>query len=273
MFKVYIAWLMQLFYPTVICIVSTGWNSASCAIYLPSILITVAEFFCFLLFPVSVTNGKHLCFIMRVFASTVICVWWLQRRLFQTTNIFQYIHIWSSLFLGFFGFLLWVVLPFLLYLIGLQRHPRPQPTNDRVPFLWNPSLMSYNMSLKMILLGMKMFHSVVLVPFIEEVQIRNLGFRFMTLWLCGQSSTGGSDWVLDVSLYKFCWPSIIIISLGFGCCHLRYEFEWLAGFLYGVMIQVVAVKDRSIVNAVLVHIVTNFCLNVYIFISRNFYLW
>ncbi|GJD06429.1 hypothetical protein Gasu2_08470 [Galdieria sulphuraria] len=268
MFKVYVAWFMQLVYPAFICIISTGWNSVSCAIYLPSILATVAEFLCFLLFPISLTNGKHLCFIMRVLASTFMCVWWLQRRLFQTTNIFQYVHIWRSLTLGFFGFLLWVALPSLLYFIGLQRYQRPQPTNDRVPFNWNPSLMSYNLSVKMILLGMKIVHSVLLVPFIEEIQIRNLAFRFMTRWICGQSSsTGRSDWVLDVSLYRFCWPSIIIISLGFGCCHLRYEFEWLAGFLYGVMIQVVAVKDKSVVNAVLVHIVTNLCLNVYIFIS------
>lgn len=81
-----------------------------------------------------------------------------------------------------------VLLPPLLYMLGIQRYSRPQTTIDRLPFVWNPSLMSYNTPFKMFLLGMKMFHSVVLVPFIEEVQFRNLGFRFLTLWLCGQSS-------------------------------------------------------------------------------------
>lgn len=263
---------MQFVYPAIICITSTGWNSPSCAIYLPSILITFAEFLCFLVFPNGATNGKHLCFIMRVFASMLMCVWWLQHRLFQITNFFQFVHLWKSFALGFLGFLLWVLLPPLLYMLGIQRYSRPQTTIDRLPFVWNPSLMSYNTPFKMFLLGMKMFHSVVLVPFIEEVQFRNLGFRFLTLWLCGQSS-GHADWVLDVSLYRLCWPSIILIALGFGCSHLRYEFEWLAGFLYGIMIQLVAVKDKNIVNAVLVHMVTNLCLNVYILISGNFYLW
>jgi hypothetical protein len=54
------------------------------------------------------------------------------------------------------------------------------------------------------------------------------------------------NWLLDVSLYEFCWPSIIIISLGFGCCHIRYEFEWLAGFLYGLMVQVTHVYSMEI---------------------------
>jgi len=81
-----------------------------------------------------------------------------------------------------------ILLPTLLHCTGLQRHRLPQLTNGRAPFVWNPSLMTYNVALKMLLLGFKIFHSVFLVPFIEEIQVRNLGFRFMTLWLCGRSS-------------------------------------------------------------------------------------
>jgi membrane protease YdiL (CAAX protease family) len=272
MFKLHAAWFMQFIYPASICVLSKGWSAASCAIYLPSIFITVAEFFCFLVFPTDTNGGKHICFIMRVIGTTFMCVWWLRLRLFQIGNILELVHFWRSLLLGFFGFLFWILLPTLLHCTGLQRHRLPQLTNGRAPFVWNPSLMTSNVALKMLLLGFKIFHSVFLVPFIEEIQVRNLGFRFMTLWLCGRSSELG-NWLLDVSLYEFCWPSIIIISLGFGCCHIRYEFEWLAGFLYGLMVQVVAIKDKNVVNAILVHCITNLCLNVYILMSGNFYLW
>jgi len=56
--------LFKLFFIIRFSAVSFRWSAASCAIYLPSIFITVAEFFCFLVFPTDTNGGKHICFIV-----------------------------------------------------------------------------------------------------------------------------------------------------------------------------------------------------------------
>eukprot|EP00871_Galdieria_phlegrea_P005285 jgi/Galph1/5758/GphlegSOOS_G4410.1 len=203
---------------------------------------------------------------MRVMGSFLMCLWWQTIYRVQFKEYWNFLKPWKCLVLGIFGFYLWVRLPNVL--LRFQRERTPHMYSDRVHVAWNPFHMPYSKPFKIVLFILKAMYTILLVPVIEEVQFRHTDYRFMTWKFCRNAE---NDWFNNPFSERYCWPSILLLSFGFGCCHLRYEFEWLAGFLYGIMVQLLTISDGNIVNAIVIHMITNFCLFIYALITRNFY--
>jgi uncharacterized protein len=100
--------------------------------------------------------------------------------------------------------------------------------------------------------------STLVISPIEEFFWRGFLYR----WMLGRH-------FLNVSIGRFDWIALAMVSVVFGFEHA----EWLAGIVAGLVFGWVMIRTRDIWAACIAHATTNFLLGVYVLWTGSWQLW
>lgn len=109
-----------------------------------------------------------------------------------------------------------------------------------------------------VLIGIRLFGAVVVVPIFEELFWRSFIIRYII----------DNDF-LKVPLGKFTWASFIVTSIFFGIEHNL----WLAGIAAGVVYTLLLYRTKKLLCPIISHGVTNLLLGIYVLQSGNWQFW
>ena len=100
--------------------------------------------------------------------------------------------------------------------------------------------------------------SAVVIPPIEEVFYRSFLYRYSVR----------TDFE-NMPLNRFHPTAFIVVSLFFGLVH----FQWIAGFLCGLIFQSLVLRKNRLGDAMLAHGITNFLLGLWIYWKGEWQFW
>ncbi len=137
--------------------------------------------------------------------------------------------------------------------IGVENHyPKLGPGSFFNPFELVEGPHAY------LLMGIRLFGSVLIFPVMEELFWRSFGLRFLI-------DTNFKRY----SLGSFTWFSFIFVSIAFGFEHHRWLPGIFAGFFYAILLY----QKKNLFSPILAHGVTNSLLGIYVIANREWGLW
>jgi hypothetical protein len=128
--------------------------------------------------------------------------------------------------------------------------PSPRPGYD-------PTLME-DSTLRILLIGSRLFGAVLVVPVMEELFWRSFLLRYLI----------DKDFS-RVAVGLFTWPSFLITAILFG---LEHHYI-LAGIMAGIVFNLLLYHTRSIAQCTLAHAVANLALGIYVLQSSQWRFW
>jgi CAAX prenyl protease-like protein len=100
--------------------------------------------------------------------------------------------------------------------------------------------------------------SAIIIPPLEEIFYRSFLYRY-----------GVRTDFENMPLNRFHPTSFIVVSLFFGLVH----FQWIAGFLCGLIFQALVLRKNRLGDAMLAHGITNFLLGLWIYWKGAWQFW
>ena len=145
---------------------------------------------------------------------------------------------------GILVFVLWINMDWTL---GSQ----PQPAG------FNPDIFA-NDSAKWLMIAVRIFGAVIIVPIMEELFWRSFLLRYLV----------DSDFT-KVEIGRYTLFSFLAVAILFGLEH-HYLF---AGIMAGVVFNVIYYMTRSIAHCIISHAVANLCLAAYVLTTGHWHFW
>ncbi|MDZ4797205.1 MAG: CAAX prenyl protease-related protein [Bryobacteraceae bacterium] len=110
-----------------------------------------------------------------------------------------------------------------------------------------------------LVLAVRSFRAIILVPIIEEL--------FWRAWLM--------RWLVDQHFWKvplgaFTWTSMLVSAALFGSEHGSF---WEVGIVAGLIYNFWMVRTRRLGDCILAHAVTNGCLSLYVVVAQRWEYW
>ncbi|ALC16885.1 abortive infection protein [Desulfuromonas soudanensis] len=122
---------------------------------------------------------------------------------------------------------------------------------------YNPDLIE-DSTLRIVLIGSRLFGAVLVVPVMEELFWRSFLLRYLIDKDFGQVAVG-----------LFTWPSFLITALLFGLEHHYILAGVMAGFAFNLLLY----HTRSIAQCTLSHAVANLALGIYVLQGSRWHFW
>jgi len=126
---------------------------------------------------------------------------------------------------------------------------------------------------------LRLFAATLLVPVFEELLIR--GYIFRTSYQYSELRKKGDPKAFENTLDKEClnffnpgawnWFAVVFSSVSFTLGHSTKE--WLAAFVYSLLISVVWIHRKDLVSCIAAHATTNFVLGLYVLMGNNWRYW
>lgn len=126
---------------------------------------------------------------------------------------------------------------------------------------------------------LRMASAAFIVPVFEELFVRGYVFRVALQW--DQSRTAGSANAMETAFDHRCinqlapgtWrlPAVMISATAFALGH--HPAEWLAAFVYGLLMAGVMIVRKDMVSCIFSHGVTNLSLAIYVKTTGHYGFW
>jgi uncharacterized protein len=124
---------------------------------------------------------------------------------------------------------------------------------------WNPmKQFGEGSAMGLFFVAVRTFGSALIVPPIEEAFYRSFLYRYFV-----------RIEFTEMSFKQLHWLSLIVTSALFGLVH----FQWLAGFLCGLIFQYLVIRKNRLGDAMTAHAITNFLLGVWIYWRNDWKFW
>jgi len=120
------------------------------------------------------------------------------------------------------------------------------------PFVIDKENLSY------VIIGFKLFGTIIVVPIVEELFWRSFALRFLI----------NKDFK-KVALGTFSWFSFIFGSIAFGLEHHRWLPGIIAGFIYSILLY----QKKNLFAPIVAHSVTNLLIGVYVIVHNQWFYW
>jgi len=167
----------------------------------------------------------------------------------------QYVSAFIGIVVGLLGCIVWVLLvkPFI---------------DPNMGEIWNQTAFY-----------LRVLSASLIVPVFEEMFIRGYIFRVALQW--DQARKAKIKWPFEKALDQSCinnsdpgiwslWP-IFISTMAFTLGH--HPNEWLAAFVYGLIIASLLIMRKDMLSCIIAHGTTNFALAFYVKLSGQYGLW
>jgi CAAX prenyl protease-like protein len=174
------------------------------------------------------------------------CIWEMRALVPEMKWAFS----WEAVAAGVLVWAIWVFLdPFYPKFEALFKMPPP----------WNPfHQFGDGSAMGWFFFWVRTLGSALIVPPLEEVFYRSFLYRY-----CVRTDFE------NMPLNRFHPTSFIVISLVFGMIH----FQWIAGFLCGMIYQWLVIRKNRLGDAMLAHGITNFLLGLWIYWKGDWKFW
>jgi CAAX prenyl protease-like protein len=174
------------------------------------------------------------------------CIWEMRALVPEMKWAFS----WEAVVAGVLVWAIWVFLdPFYPKFEALFKMPAP----------WNPfKQFGDGSAAAWFFFWVRTLGSALVVPPLEEVFYRSFLYRY-----CVRTDFE------NMPLNRFHPTSFIVISLVFGMIH----FQWIAGFLCGMIYQALVIRKNRLGDAMLAHGITNFLLGLWIYWKGDWKFW
>lgn len=174
------------------------------------------------------------------------CIWEIRSLVPEIRWAFS----WEAVVAGVAVFLIWV---------GLDPHYPKLEFLFKAGNPWNPfKEFGEASAMAWFFVVVRTLGSAVVVPPIEEAFYRSFLYRYFIRKNFETLPLGTMHWL-----------SLIVTSAIFGLLH----FQWLAGFLCGLIYQILVIRKNRLGDAMTAHAITNFLLGIYIAARGQWQFW
>ena len=123
---------------------------------------------------------------------------------------------------------------------------------------FNPYAFGCPPSAVMLLVAVRLFGAVLVVPVMEELFWRSFLLRYLI-----------HPRFYKVALGSFTWFSFSAVVILFGLEHHR----WIQGMIAGVVYTLLVIRQKSLRGCIIAHGTTNFGLGIYVFATQKWIFW
>ena len=125
---------------------------------------------------------------------------------------------------------------------------------------FNPDGFSGGLGVHWTVIVFRFLRLVVVVPLVEEIFWRGFLLRYLI-----------REQFYTIPIGTFSWLSCLVVTIGFMLAHGRAD--WPAGFVAGVLYNMIAYRTKSLASCVLAHSVTNLLLGLWIMKTGQWGFW